>query len=147
MERSVTSIKKNKWLYIGAFSLLIYAIIELTDCITLFLIILGVVPNFSASLYLAIPEMKEIFVSQPIYLIPMVLSFTSMRIVAAFGLFKNRLWGFWVGILSLIMTMIWDILIIPIGFFELLGCVFISIALLIGYFGNASLISERGIKK
>ena len=147
MERSVISIKKNKWLYIGAISLLIYAILETTDCITLFLIILGVVPNFSASLYVAFPEMKEIFVSQPVYLIPMVLSFTSMRIVATFGLFKNRLWGFWVGILSLIMTMIWDILIIPIGFFELLGCVFISIALLIGYFGNASLISERGIKK
>ena len=141
------SIKKNKWLYIGAISLLIYAILETTDCITLFLIILDVVPNFSASLYVAFPEMKEIFVSQPVYLIPMVLSFTSMRIVATFGLFKNRLWGFWVGILSLTMTMIWDILIIPIGFFELLGCVFISMVLLIGYFGDTFLIKVGGDKK
>jgi hypothetical protein len=140
-------IKENRWLYIGAISLSIYAIIETIDCITLFMIILGIVPNFSTSLYLAFPEMKEIFVSQPIYLIPMVLSFTLMRIVSTSGLFKNRLWGFWIGILSLTMTMIWDILIIPIGFFELLGCVFISMALLIGYFGDASLIKERGDKK
>ena len=111
------------------------------------MIILGIVPNFSTSLYLAFPEMKEIFVSQPIYLIPMVLSFTLMRIFATIGLFKNRLWGFWIGILCLTMTMIWDILIIPIGFFELLGCVFISMVLLIGYFGDTFLIKVGGDKK
>jgi hypothetical protein len=143
----LTRIKENGWLYIGAISLLIYAIIETTDCIILFMIILGIVPNFSQSLYLAFPEMKEIFVSQPIYLIPMVLSFTLMRIVSALGLFKNRLWGFWIGILSLTMTMIWDILIIPIGFFELLGCVFISMSLLIGYFGDVFLIKDRSDEK
>ena len=143
----MTRIKENKWLYIGAISLLIYAIIETTDCITLFMIISGVIPNFSTSLYLSFPEMKEIFVSQPIYLIPMVLSFTLMRIISTVGLFKNRLWGFWIGILRLTMTMIWDILIIPIGFFELLGCVFISIVLLIGYFGDTFLIKERGDRK
>ena len=133
-------------LYIGAISLLIYAIIETTDCITLFMIITGVVPNFSTSLYLAFPEMKQIFVSQLIYLIPMVLSFTLMRIVSTLGLFKNRIWGFWIGMLSLTMTMIWDMLIIPIGFFELLGCVFISIVLLIGYFGDAVLIKDKSEK-
>ena len=142
----MTGIKKNKWLYIGAISLLIYSFIEIIDCIVLFLIILGIIPNFSTNLYLVFPEMKQIFVSQPIYLIPMVLSFTIMRIVAMIGLLKNRLWGFWIGILSLTMTMIWDMLIIPIGFFELFGCVVISIILLIGYFGDAFLINERGIK-
>jgi hypothetical protein len=142
----LTGIRKNKWLYIGAISLLIYAIIEITDCFTFFLIILGVVPNFSVDLYLAFPEIKQLFVSQPIYLMPMVLSFTSMRVVATVGLFKNRLWGFWVGILSLTMTMIWDIIIIPIGFFELLGCVFISIVLLIGFFGDKLIINDLEMK-
>jgi len=70
-----------------------------------------------------------------------------MRIFATIGLFKNRLWGFWIGILCLTMTMIWDILIIPIGFFELLGCVFISMVLLIGYFGDTFLIKVGGDKK
>jgi hypothetical protein len=142
----LTGIRKNKWLYIGAISLMIYAIIEIIDCITFFLIILSVVPNFSVDLYLAFPEIKQLFVSQPIYLMPMVLSFTSMRAVATVGLFKNRLWGFWVGILSLTMTMIWDIIIIPIGFFELLGCVFISIVLLIGYFGDKLIINDLEMK-
>jgi hypothetical protein len=135
-------LKQNKWLYLGAIALLIYSLLEIVDCLVLFLISLGVVPNFSANMYFVYPEIKQLFVSQPTYLITMVLSFTLMRIISTIGLFKNRLWGFWLGILSLTITMIWTILIIPIGFFELLGCVCISIFLIIGFFGDSLLLND-----
>jgi hypothetical protein len=136
----VNFLRRNKYLYLGAIILLVYAIIEIFDCLTLILICLSIIPNFSINLDFVFPEIKQLFVFTPINLVPMVLSFTFMRIISTIGLFKNRLWGFWIAILSLTTTMIWDILIIPIGFYELLGCTIISILLIIGYFEDNKLI-------
>jgi len=135
-------LKTNRSMYIGAIFLLVYSIIEIIDCVSLILICLGIIPNFSVILDFVFPEMKQLFVATPINLVPMVLSFTLMRIIATIGLFKNRLWGFWIALLSLVITMIWTILIIPLGFYELLGCTVISILLIIGYFGNKRLIKS-----
>ncbi|MFX1496939.1 MAG: hypothetical protein ACFFBH_05410 [Promethearchaeota archaeon] len=134
------NIMRNRYMLIVGISFLIYSIIEISDCIFLSLIILKLAPNLYISLGLIIPEIQEVLLNQPFFFLPFFLSFTFMRIVSTIGIFKNLMWGFYIGIISIILTMIMDIIFIPFGFFELFFCSIILVLLFIGYFGDKSII-------
>lgn len=133
MEQSKNThkIKENKYLYVASISMLLYSLLEIADSIAIVLIAVNVIPN----LYLewGIPIIQQLMDTQPLSLAPLFWAFTIMRTVSAIGLLKNLLWGFWIGMGSILITMILTMLFLPIGTFELLGCAIIFILLVIGY--------------
>lgn len=135
-------IRKNTPLFLAGICFIIYSIIEILDCIYLLLILLDIVPNIYQDLGLAIPEIQNLLKNHPIYFLPFFISFTLMRIVASIGIFKNRLWGFYIGLYSLMLTMILTMMFIPIGMFELFFCSIIFILLFIGYYKEKPILSS-----
>jgi len=133
-------IKQNKSLFIGAFSMLVYSIFELIDCFFVLLIISNIIPNFYLYLDYSFLEIKLLLQSNLIYFLPMFFGFTLMRWLSTIGLFKNKLWGYQIGVISLLITLGYTILFLPIGFFEFLACVIILSLLIIGKNREISLI-------
>ena len=129
--KNTSKIKENKYLYIASISMLIYSLLEIADSIAIILIAVNIIPN----LYIewGIPVIQQLMQTQPLSLAPLFWAFTMMRVVSAIGLIKNLLWGFWIGICSLLITMILSMLFLPIGPFELFGCAIIFILLVMGY--------------
>ncbi|MFW9897396.1 MAG: hypothetical protein ACFFD7_16445 [Candidatus Thorarchaeota archaeon] len=115
---------------------MIYSLIEISDCVFLFLIIMNLAPNLYLNLGIIIPEIQQILANQPVYFLPFFLSFTFLRILATIGIFKNLIWGLYIGIISLILTMIMTLIFIPFGFFELFFCSIILILIFIGFYGK-----------
>ena len=138
-------IKKNNYLYATSIIFLIYSIMECLDCILLPLIIFNIIPNAYTSIELlfSVPEIQQLFQSQPIFILPFFWGFTSWRIITTIGLFKNKLWGFWLGIMSLIVTIILDMWFLPICTFEIFACIIILMLLTIGYCGEKPLIKTE----
>lgn len=134
-------IKQNKCLFLAGICFIIYSMIEISDCIFLILILLNLVPNLYLQMGIIIPEIKQILTYQSFYFIPFFFSFTLMRIITTFGIFKNRLWGFYIGTISLILTMIMTLIFIPFGFFEIFFCTIILILLLVGYFEKTKIVN------
>ncbi|MFO7795258.1 MAG: hypothetical protein ACQERB_02820 [Promethearchaeati archaeon] len=135
-------IKEKKLLFIGGLALLIYSLLEITDCIYIVLIALNLTPNVYMQFGLNITEITYFFENHPIVLLPLFLSFTMMRLFSAVGILKNLLWGLYIGIISLVLTMILTILFIPLGFFEILLCAIILIFLIIGKLENTPIIQR-----
>lgn len=133
-------IKENKYLYVASISMLLYSLLEISDSVAIVLIAFKIIPN----LYLewGVPIIKQLMKTQPLSLAPLFWAFTIMRTVSAIGLMKNLLWGFWIGIGSLLLTMILTILFLPIGAFELLGCAIIFILLVMGYCQDKPIIDD-----
>ena len=125
------NIKENKYLYIAAILMLLYSLLEIADSIAIILIAANIIPN----LYLGwgVPIIQQLLETQPLSLAPLFWAFTMMRVVSAIGLFKNLLWGFWIGMGSILITMILTMLFLPIGSIELLGCAILFILLVMGY--------------
>lgn len=127
-------IKNNKSLFVASILMLIYSVLEMADSIVILLMILKLVPNLLLIFNFEVQLIQTLLESQPLSLAPIFWAFTLMRVVSAIGLFKNRLWGFWIGIVSLIITMILSIVFVPFSSFELLACSVILILLVVGYF-------------
>jgi len=129
--KNTRKIKENKYLYIASISMLVYSLLEITDSIAILLIAINIIPNIYIDW--GIPAIQQLMETQPLSLAPLFWAFTMMRVVSAIGLMKNLLWGFWIGMGSIILTMILTILFLPIGTLELLGCAIIFILLVVGY--------------
>ncbi|NHJ22554.1 MAG: hypothetical protein EAX91_16525 [Candidatus Lokiarchaeota archaeon] len=136
-------IKNNKSLFVASILMLIYSVLEMADSIVVLLMILNVVPNLLLIFNFEVQLIQTLLESQPLSLAPIFWAFTLMRVVSAVGLFKNRLWGFWIGIVSLIITMILSIVFVPFSSFELLACSVIFILLVVGYFKKKPLIELK----
>jgi uncharacterized membrane protein (DUF2068 family) len=136
------TIKKNRWLFIGFISMLFYSILETSDSIIVLLMTLNLIPNLYLVFEFSVPMIQQLLEAQPLILAPIFWAFTLMRVVSTIGLFKNLLWGFYIGLISLILTMILTVLLfLPVGGFELLGCTIILIFLIIGYYGNKKILT------
>ncbi|MFX0064471.1 MAG: hypothetical protein ACFFC7_20050 [Candidatus Hermodarchaeota archaeon] len=135
-----TIIKENKPLFLAAIILLLYAIIEIIDSITLPLAAAGLIPNPYLLFDVAFSEIRYLLEFQPLFMIAMFWAFTSMRIVAAIGLFINRMWGFWMGIFVSGITMCVMVFFFPISTIEGLISAVVVILLFIGYFGDQPII-------
>jgi len=134
-----SGIKENRYLYISAFCMLFYALIELSDCIAIILISFGWLPNIYLVMNLTFPNIALLLENQPYAFIPFFFAFTLLRVVSTIGLFKNREWGFWIGILGLGLTMLLSILFLPFGSIELLLCAILLCIMLIGKFKDKKL--------
>ena len=112
----------------------LYALVEISDTVTAALMSAGVVSNPYPAM--AFSEMQAIFDKDPIWIVPLFLFYTSIRITSAIGLWKNRLWGFWLTIFISIATLIMAPFLLPFTTAEMLLDGIIIMLLLIGYFGK-----------
>jgi hypothetical protein len=131
---STNKLKENKALYTAALILLIYGIAEAGDCVFAFLITLGAVPTPGFNLTFVFPALQEIWTRQPLYMLLIFLVFTSLRIASALGMLKNRLWGWWLGMISSVLTLAVMTLFLPFGALDGIITVPVLVLLLTGYF-------------
>ena len=136
-------IKNNKYLFAAFISMLIYSILEIIDSIIIILMAVNFIPNLSLILKFYVPIIQQLLESQPLILAPIFWAFTLMRVISTIGLFKNLLWGFWIGLISLTISMILAIIFLPFGALELLACSIILILLIVGFYGNQPIIKIK----
>jgi protein-S-isoprenylcysteine O-methyltransferase Ste14 len=103
--------RNHRLVRIVAILLAIYTLIEITDCVTLLLMHFGVIGNFYPQL--AFVEFNTMMVSHPLALFPVFLFFTMMRGLSAWGLFRERVWGFWTAIIVCGVTILWIPFLMP----------------------------------
>ncbi|MFW9901757.1 MAG: hypothetical protein ACFFDY_10795 [Candidatus Thorarchaeota archaeon] len=136
------TIRKNKWLFAASICMLCYSILELSDSIIIILMALNLIPNLYLIFEFNVPIIQQLLESQPLTLAPIFWAFTLMRVISTIGLFRNLLWGLYIGMISLILTMILTVLFLPFGSFELFACSIILILLVVGYFPNKPIINN-----
>jgi hypothetical protein len=129
-------IKSNKLLYISAIVLLVYGIGESADCIYAFLITLNILPPLPFLIAFAFPAMQDIWLHKTIYMLLIFLSFTALRITAAIGILKNRLWGLWLALISTVLTLCVMPLFLPFGALDGVIAAPLLVLLLVGQFRN-----------
>ena len=130
--------KQKKLIRSAAIFQLIYALIEVVDCIYAGLMALGLAPNIYPKMLFA--EVQVMFDNEPIWLVPLFLFYTSLRLTSAIGLWKNRLWGFWLAIFVSLSTVIMSPFLLPFTTTEMLLNGILMIVLLIGFFGEKKIV-------
>jgi len=118
----------------------IYALIEITDCLTAVLMAMDVVRNIYPVMLFA--EIQTLFDEEPVWLIPLFLFYTSLRAFSAWGLWKNRMWGWWMALLVSAATLMMAPFLLPFTAAEMLLNGVLIILLLIGYFGDRPISPE-----
>ncbi len=128
------------WLKTAVIIQTIYAFIEITDCLAAVLMTVRLIPNFYPTMLF--PEMQSMFDSDPVWLIPLFLFYTSLRIVSAFGLWRNRMWGFWLTLFVSGATLMMAPFMLPFTTGEMLLNGILVMILLIGYLGNKPILAD-----
>ena len=132
--------KRPFWLKTSVIIQSIYALIEIIDCIFAILMTMGLVSNFYPIMLMS--EIQVMFDNDPVWLIPLFLFYTSLRAVSAFGLWHNRMWGFWLTIFVTSATLIMAPFLLPFTTGEMLLNGILIMILFIGYFGNKPILVE-----
>ena len=136
-----TQLKKRPfWLKTAVIIQSIYAFIEIIDTIFAVLMTVGLVSNFYPVMLMS--EIQVMFDNDPVWLIPLFLFYTSLRGVSAFGLWHNRMWGFWLTIFVTSATLIMAPFLLPFTTGEMLLNGILIMILFIGYFGNKPILAE-----
>jgi len=116
----------------------VYAGIEIVDCLTAVIMSLGLLRNLYPEMLF--PEIQRLFDHQPGWLIPLFLFYTSLRVFSAVGLWKNRMWGWWIALIASGATLMMAPFLLPITTIEMLMNAVLIILLLIGYFGSLPIV-------
>ncbi len=134
--------KHNKYLFIAGVALLVYGVCESIDSVVILLIVVKAIPNLSVILRFDIPFIQHILENRMVVLAPLFWTFAFLRLVSAVGLLKNRLWGFWIGIVNLVLSMILAVLFLPFGGIEFIVCGVILVFLIVGYCGKRPVVPD-----
>jgi hypothetical protein len=136
------AIRKNRSLFGAAILQLIYGLIELTDSAAIVLIVAGLVPNFYLPFVSGNPDIYAMFESWPIIFIPIFWFFTSLRLLSAYWLFKNKAKGFWMALFVSGITLVAVFFLLPFSVIDLIGTCPIVILLFHGYFKDKPILSD-----
>jgi hypothetical protein len=60
--------------------------------------------------------------------------------LAAVGVLRNRLWGFWLSLFLSLVTTFCAVFFLPLGGFDMLSCLFIVAALLVGRLNRQQIV-------
>lgn len=112
----------------------LYALIEISDCIVAVLMALGLLGNYYPKMLFQ--EMQALFDNQAAWLVPLFLFYTSLRVISAIGLWRNRMWGFWLALFVSAATLIMAPLLLPFTTIEMLLNGILVAILLMGFFGE-----------
>ena len=134
------TIKSNRKLLAAGWIELIYGAGECGDTLFLFILQAHLVSiryptmNFS--------EINNLLINHPLYLAPVFAFFALGRLMAAIGLLRNRLWGFWLSIFISSASVVWAVFFLPLGGLDMLLCLAIVLLLLVGRFNQQSILSK-----
>jgi hypothetical protein len=131
-------VKQNRWLLAAGLFEFIYGLGECGDTLYLLFLQVHLLPN----IYIAwnFSEINSLMSTQTVVLFPVFAFFAIGRVVASVGVLRNRLWGFWLSIFISLVTAFWAVFLLPLGGIDMLGCLFIVAALLIGRLGWVSFV-------
>ena len=136
-------IKRNRWLLVSGLIELIYGLGECGDTIYLLFLQGHILSNYYP--VWTFTEINQLMGTAPIILFPVFAFFAVGRLVAAIGVLRNRLWGFWLSLFLSLVTASWAVFFLPLGGIDMAACLFIVCALLIGRFGHKTILSERSL--
>jgi hypothetical protein len=131
-------VKRNRWLAAAGLFELIYGLAEAGDTFYVLLLQARLVPN--VQLPWAFPEIGSLMDSLPAAFFPVFAFFSFGRIAAGAGVLRNRMWAFWLTLFLSLVTAVWALFFLPLGGFDMLGCLFIVATLLSGRFGRNAIL-------
>jgi uncharacterized membrane protein (DUF2068 family) len=136
-------VKKNRWLLTAGLAQLIYGLVEMGDSLYLLLLQARLLPSFYPTW--SFQEIENLMRTRPAVLFPVFAFFAVGRLLAAWGVLRNRLWGFWLSIFISAATVLGAAFFLPLGGGDMLACLFIVSALLIGRLGRETILpSPKG---
>ncbi len=143
-DRSLVDVglRKNRWLLAAGLLLLLYGLVEMLDCATLLLMQWGGIGNpYPSSVFQPINDLLN---NSPLWMLPVFGFFAYFRLMAAVGILRNRLWGFWAAIWVETITLVFVPFLLPMAGGDALGAILIMTCLLVGYLGRRPILSEGG---
>jgi hypothetical protein len=136
-------IKGNRWLLAAGLTGLVYGLGEIGDTLYLLFLQARLLPNIYPAWRFS--EINNLMNNRPIILFPVFAFFAIGWLVTSLGVLRNRLWGFWLSLFVSLVTAFWAVFFLPLGGIDLLACLFIVSALLIGRLGSGFIIpSSKG---
>jgi hypothetical protein len=134
-------VKRNRWLLVSGLSELTYGLGEFGDTMYLLFLQGHLLPNYYPVWSFA--ELNHLMSASPAILSPVFAFFAVGRLVAAMGVLRNRLWGFWLSLFLSLVTASWAVFFLPLGGIDMIACLLIVCALLVGRFGHKTILFER----
>ncbi len=131
------SVRPNRSIFWAAILLIIYGVIETGDCLTVIAMQLGLVGNVYPTF--VFPGLQHLMDAQPIWFLPPFLVFTLLHFWSGVGLWRNRLWGWWMAIFVTAAVIIFTPFLLPMSGGDMLVAIVLIGLLLIGRFGRQTL--------
>lgn len=135
-----SEVKKNKHLYYGAITQLIYASIEFVDSVCIPLIALDLMPNWYLLAPLSNPELAALLENEPFWFIPIFWFFTAFRLASGIWILQNKAKGFWMAMYISGVTVIAAFFLLPFAVIDIVGTGIVAFLLIMGYFKDEPLI-------
>lgn len=132
-----TNTPPNRMIRWAAGILLLYGAIEVLDSLTVIAMQLGLAPNVYPTFTLS--EIQRLMDSQPIWFLPSFLFFTILHLLSGVGLWKNRLWGWWMALFVTGAVIVFTPFLLPISGGDMLAALILIPLLLIGAFGRRTI--------
>ena len=137
------AIRQNRSLFGAAIIQLIYGLIELIDSVVIILITAGMFPNLYLPFVTGNPDIYAMFENWPIVFIPIFWFFTSLRLLSAYWLLKNKAKGFWMALFVSGITLVVVFFLLPFSALDLLITGPVIILLFQGYFKDKPILVEE----
>jgi hypothetical protein len=129
--------RPNRYIRWAAILLLIYGIVETGDCLAVIAMQWGLVGNYYPDF--VFPGLQHLMETQPIWFLPPFLFFTVLHLWSGIGLWRNRLWGWWMALIVTGTVLIFVPFLLPMSGGDMLAAILLIGLLLIGRFGRSSL--------
>lgn len=129
------NIQQNNALKIAGLILFVYGIVEIGQCIGSILMAYEIIPNLVVKTQeLLFPGWESKWYTTPISYISVIIMFTLLRLPSGIGILKNKLYGFWFGIIGSLLTIFITVTVLQINVFMLPFHMIIIILLIYGNF-------------
>lgn len=129
--------KPNRLIRGAAIVLLLYGAIEIIDSLTVIAMQLKLAPNVYPAF--AFGEIQHLMETQPIWFLPTFLFFTILHLASGVGLWRNRLWGWWMAVFVTAAVIVFVPFLLPMSGGDMLATVILVPLLLIGAFDRKSI--------
>ena len=130
-------VRPHRFIRWAAILLIIYGVIETGDCLAVIAMQLGWMNNlYPTFAFAGIQRMME---TQPIWFLPPFLFFTLLHYGAGVGLWRNRVWGWWMALFVTGAVVVFVPILLPMSGGDMLVAIVLIGLLLIGRFGRRTL--------
>ena len=129
--------RPNRYIRWAAILLILYGVIETGDCLTVIAMQWGLVGNYYPAFVFA--GLQHLMETQPIWFLPPFLFFTALHLWSGVGLWRNRVWGWWMALFVTAAVVIFTPFLLPMSGGDMLIAIALIGLLLIGRFGRQTL--------